>query len=312
MPLNQPPQAAPLLDDERTYRLEANGLQLGIREWGDPEAPPLVLLHGLRGYSATWRALARDLRDHVRLVAIDQRGRGASDWDPNRNYYTDAYLADLVTVVDALDLRRFMLLGHSMGGTVAYVYAATYPERLAGLIVEDIAPGSSIAGAGAERIRREMASLPDDFPDWAAARLYWRSKRAGLADAAIEERLAESLIEKAGRIAWRYDAAGIRETRLDLDPDRVVDLWPVVDRIRVPTLIVRGGASDFCPSDVVAQMEERNEAIAAVSVPGASHYVHDDAPDIYARHISDFLSPRLRPDGWKDVEATRQATRSQE
>jgi len=237
----------------------------------------------------------------MRLIAIDQRGRGSSDWDPARNYYTDAYLSDLIAVIDTLGLGRFALLGHSMGGTTAYVFAADHPERLAALIVEDIAPGSSATGAGAERIVREMASLPDDFPDWAAARHYWRAKRASVGDAAIEERLAESLKQgEDGRIVWRYDAAGIRETRLHPDPARLVDLWPVVDRISVPTRIIRGGDSDFCPLGTVAQMSQRNPAISAVTVPGASHYVHDDMPEVFNAQVRDFLLPRLGPDGWID------------
>ncbi|QUD90294.1 alpha/beta fold hydrolase [Phenylobacterium montanum] len=284
-----PPPAAPLAN-ERTRFVQVNGLQLCIREWGEAGRPAMVLLHGLRGFSATWRTLAQALSPTWRLVAIDQRGRGESDWDPEANYYTDAYLADLEAVVDGLGLERFVLVGHSMGGTTAYVYAARHPSRVAALVIEDIAPGSSAKGAGAERIMREMSSLPASFETWTDARAYWRSARPSLGEEALEQRLAESLREDgSGRITWRYDAAGISRVRLNPDPARTVDLWPVVEALQVPTLILRGGQSDFCPEATVGEMIRRNPQISSVTIPGASHYVHDDAPDPFLQHLRSFL-----------------------
>jgi len=282
------------LPGERETFEEVNGLRLRLRFWGDDDAPPVVLLHGLRGFSGTWRGLAQRLSGSFRLIAIDQRGRGESDWDPHRNYYTDAYLADLVAIVDRLGLERFSLLGHSMGGTTAYVYAAQYPERLNALVIEDIAPGASVSGQGAERIKVEMAALPIDFDSWGAARDYWRRARPSVSEEALEQRLAESLTEAAdGRVVWQYDARGISETRLNPAPERVVDLWPVIDRIKTPTLIIRGAKSDFCALPAVDEMKRRNRHIRSLTVVGASHYVHDDAPEIFAREAGKFLAATL-------------------
>jgi len=290
------PVAPQPLPGERVAFHDGNGIKLRVREWGAKDAPALVLLHGLRGFSGTWRGLAEHLAEDYRLIAIDQRGRGESDWDPGRNYYTDAYLGDLEAVVETLDLQRFALLGHSMGGTTAYVYAAKHPDRLFALIVEDIAPGASIQGEGAERIKAEMAALPSDFENWDAARAYWRSARPTVSTEALEQRLAESLREAPdGRIAWQYDAKGISETRLYPDPLRVVDLWPVIERIDTPTLIIRGERSDFCAMEAVTEMQRRNAYIQSLTVAGASHYVHDDAPAAFVRHVRRFLSATLRP-----------------
>jgi pimeloyl-ACP methyl ester carboxylesterase len=284
--------------DERTQYLHVNGLRLLCREWGRTDAPPLVLLHGLRGFSGTWRALAAALRDSYRLIAFDQRGRGESDWDPKHNYYTDAYLSDLESVVDQLGLQRFGLLGHSMGGTTSYVYAARHPERLAALVIEDIAPGSSASGLGAQRIVKEMQAMPPGFQSWAEARQYWRALRPTLSAAAIEQRVIESMREgPSGRIVWRYDAEGIRQTRISPDPARIVDLWPVVERISTPTLIIRGEASDFCPAATVSEMCTRNPNIRAVSIAKAGHYVHDDAPAEFETHVRGFLTPLLGDPG---------------
>jgi pimeloyl-ACP methyl ester carboxylesterase len=290
--INLVPRPAEKLSGEREYFIPTtDDLKLRVREWGSPDAPPLVLLHGLRGYSGTWRALAKALSGERRLIAIDQRGRGESDWDPAANYYTDAYLSDLETLIARLNVDRFVLLGHSMGGTTGYVYAAKHPDRLDALIIEDIAPGASISGEGAERIKREMAGLPADFSDWSEARAYWRKLRPNVSDEALEQRLSESLRETAaGRVGWRYDAAGISRTRLNPDPARAVDLWPVVDVIRTPSFIIRGERSDFCNLEAVLEMESRNRRFAHVTVPNASHYVHDDAPEMFAGLVQGFLA----------------------
>jgi len=292
--LDQPPVIPPPLPGERQSFVTVDGVRLRVRELGDRSALPIVLLHGLRGYSGTWRKLAAVFADRYRLIALDQRGRGDSGWDPDGSYYTARYVKDLEGVVDVLALPRFFLLGHSMGGTTSYVYADRHPERLYALLIEDIAPGSSISGAGAGRIVDEMKNLPLSFESWSQARDYWRQLRPSLAPAAIEERVAESLREDgSGRIVWRYDAEGIARVRLNPDPAHIVDLWAVVQSLSVPTLVIRGGRSDFCPADTVGEMTRRNTRIGSVTVPEASHYVHDDAPDLFAELVGGFLMRSL-------------------
>ncbi len=289
-PGHAPAPVAKAPGERESFVQSRDGLSLRVREWGDPAGDPIVLLHGLRGYSGTWRALAAALPER-RLIALDQRGRGDSDWDPDCNYYTDAYLSDLEAVVEHFDFARFTLIGHSLGGTTSYVYAAQNPDKLDAVIIEDIAPGSSASGAGAERIKAEMAALPVDFADWSAARAYWRKARPSVGEAALEERLAESLRETPqGRIGWRYDATGISRTRIDPDPARVVDLWPVVEAIRTPAFVIRGGKSDFCRLDTVLEMERRNPRFTHVTVPSASHYVHDDAADVFNALVTGWLA----------------------
>jgi len=253
-----------------------------------------VLLHGLRGYSGTWRALAAALSSKYQLIAPDQRGRGHSDWDPDCNYYTDAYLADLEALVEHFGLERFALLGHSMGGTTSYVYADRHPEKLTALLIEDIAPGSSSVGAGAKRIVAEMSAMPSEFASWNAAREYWRASRPSVSTEALEQRVAESLhLSPDGRITWRYDSEGIARTRLNPDPARIVDLWPIVERLRVPTLILRGAQSDFCPADTVAEMRRRNSRLESVEIPQAGHYIHDDNFTAFTASVTDFLARQM-------------------
>ncbi|MFJ9631800.1 alpha/beta fold hydrolase [Streptomyces sp. NPDC101175] len=267
------------------------GLRAHYVEWGAPDSPAVVMLHGLRSYARTFEPLAARLADRYRVLALDARGRGDSAWDPEGAYHTPSYVADLEEFVDRLGLDRFVLLGHSMGGATAYVYAARHPERVVGTVVEDIGPGSSLGGAGAERIRREVAETPAEFASLDAARAYWRGIRPGISADALESRIRHTLRPgSCGRRLWKFDLSGIARARLDTDPARQVDLWPSVEALRCPTLVVRGGASDFLPAATAAEMTVRNPLVRAVEIPGAGHYVHDDAPDAFHQQLEQFLT----------------------
>ncbi len=262
------------------------GLRAHYLHWGNPADPPVLMLHGLRSYAATWEPLARELaRDHW-VLALDFRGRGRSEWDPERRYFTETYVADVEEWVHGLGLHEFSLVGHSMGGTVGYVYAARHPDQVTRLVVEDIGPGSSVSTEGADRIRREMASTPDSFATLEAARDFWRRTRPGMPESAIDSRLAHTLDEVDGRWVWRLDMAGIAEARLSGDPAGNIDLWRCVESIRCPTLVVRGEHSDFLPVDVCREMTARQPRLTWTTIPGAGHYVHDDNPAAYVDTVS--------------------------
>lgn len=268
-----------------------NGLRFHYVSWGDPRKPPLVCLHGLRSYGRTFSPLAAALADRFFVLAIDQRGRGETAWDPDRNYYTDQYVADLGAFVDHLGLEIFHLLGHSMGGIASIVYASAHSNRLLSLILEDSGPGASNNSAGAARINAELAATPSSFPDWASARRFWRSIRPNVTDAAIDSRLANSLRETPRGVEWKHDQAGIAACRLRPDPTRVTpDLWPFIDALRCDTLVVRGADSDYLSAGTFAEMMECNPRLHGREVAGAGHYIHDDQPEAFLHVVSEFLS----------------------
>ncbi|HEF5874381.1 TPA: alpha/beta hydrolase [Burkholderia cenocepacia] len=279
--------------------IDNDGLRLHYVSWGRDDAPTVVMLHGLRSYAHTWAPVAAALVDRYRVVALDQRGRGLSDWDPRRDYYAAAYVRDLDALVRALDLRRFVLVGHSMGGANAFVYAAAQPQRLVGLAIEDMGPGASAGSAGSERIKRELKETPDAFASWDDARAFWRRQRPNIAESALDSRIAHSLKEdEPGRIVWRHDAQGIAAARLAATPEQLVHLWPLILNLHVPTLLLRGGDSDFLSADVAAEMAAANAEIERIDIPGATHYVHDDQPDAFNRALRAWLD-RLEDPAWR-------------
>jgi pimeloyl-ACP methyl ester carboxylesterase len=125
---------------------------------GDPNGPVLVLLHGLRGSAEVWWSVAAAFF-RWRVIALDQRGHGASDWAPDDDYSHDACLLDFEEFVDTLGLDRFALLGHSAGGAVALGYTLRHPERVQKLVLEDIGPPS---------MQPPVAPTPE--PKWLSSR----------------------------------------------------------------------------------------------------------------------------------------------
>ncbi|HSW26824.1 MAG TPA: alpha/beta hydrolase [Burkholderiaceae bacterium] len=279
--------------------IQSEGLRLRYVEWGAVDAPAIVALHGLRSFAYTWEPVALPLAERFRIIALDQRGRGQSDWDPQRCYYAEHYVRDLEALVDHLDLARFVLVGHSMGGANAFVYAGLHPDRLAGLVIEDMGPGASAGGAGAERIRRELLATPTRFADWDAAAAFWRSQRPNVPDTAIVARVQHSmkLADHGTEVVWRHDAEGIAAARLAATPQQLVDLWPHVESLRLPTLLLHGARSDFLTAETARAMVQRNPVIQLVDVPDASHYVHDDNLAGFEAALHAYLADSTRV-GW--------------
>jgi len=265
-------------------------LNINIVEWGKLDAPVIVMLHGLRAYAQTWDPIAQVLSEKYKVVALDQRGRGKSDWGPATDYFTSNYVEDLKNVVDGLGLHKFTLLGHSMGGATSLVFSEMYPEYLEGLIIEDIGPGSSAASDGAERIKSELNNTPRNFLSRSHAKAFWQGARPGAPEKAIEQRLEYMMIENEdGGMTWRYDLEGISEARLDPDTSKIPDLWPPILNVKVPALVLRGENSDFLSREVMAEIAERNSNFTTFEISRASHYIHDDNFDEFMSRLEPFL-----------------------
>lgn len=290
--------------ERRDRTLTLSGLNFHLTEWGDEAAWPIVMLHGIRGFAETFVGVAAALQPGSRVIAFDQRGRGDSDWDPARNYYTDTYVSDLQAVVLALGLQRFDLLGHSMGGINAIVYAARHPDRVRRLVIEDAGPGAFEASDGASRIRKELTTTPERFESWEAATDFMRALRPTVTEEARQQRL-QSMLKSLpdGGFTWRYDHAGIAATRLNPDASRAVDLAAHVQAIACDTLVVRGGRSDYLQPQMAERMRALNPRITTVEIPDAGHYIHDDQPERFAQAVTAFLRTEAQENEQRAKEA---------
>jgi pimeloyl-ACP methyl ester carboxylesterase len=277
-----------------SHIVQINGLACRYLQWGEADAPPVLLLHGLRSYARTWEPIAQALSGSHLLIAPDFRGRGESAWDPLRAYRTDTYVSDIESFTAVLGLDRFAIVGHSMGGTVAYTCAARHPDQVAALVIEDIGPGSSTDTSGAERILSEMADTPPRFGSMEEVRAYWRGIRPDITEEALASRIDNTVRPaRDGGFEWRLDMAGIAEARRTGDPAGAVDLWSCVEALRCPTLVIRGARSDFLPVGTCEQMAQRQPLLRWTQVPEAGHYVHDDNPEAFTDLVRRFLAGQL-------------------
>jgi pimeloyl-ACP methyl ester carboxylesterase len=270
--------------------LPINGLNLHVTQWGPADGHPIVMMHGIRGYAQTFVGIAQALQPHYRVIAFDQRGRGQSDWDPAHDYYTGAYVRDLAALADSLGLCGFDLLGHSMGGINAIVYASQNPGRVQRMVIEDAGPGAFEGSAGAIRIQQELQTTPQRFADWEEAAVFMRALRPTVTEEARQQRL-QSMLKPLpdGGYTWIYDHAGISQTRLHPDAARVIDLVPHVKGIACPTLVLRGGRSDYLQPAMADAMVQANPLIEWCEVADAGHYIHDDQPERVAQLVRGFL-----------------------
>lgn len=267
--------------------LTANGLKLHYLDWGAVGRPPMVLLHGLRGHAHSWDDVSTAMSRSFHVLALDQRGRGDSDWAPHGDYSTAAFVADLAGFCDALKLDPFVLVGHSMGGRNSMAFASSYPEKVAKLIIVDIGP--VIDPSGAERITREIREVPEEFDSFEAA-VEHMSKQNRFASAAVLRRRLQYATRQLpnGKVGWRYDLA-IREQRRHGTGAPAVDLWPALPKITCPTLVVRGANTDTLSPEVARKMVETIRDAQLVEVQRAGHMVFEDNPEDFIVAVKRFL-----------------------
>jgi pimeloyl-ACP methyl ester carboxylesterase len=268
--------------------IEMRGLRFHYRDWPAPRggAPDLVLLHGFTGHARSWDAFAHAMTDRYRVLALDQRGHGETAWAAADKYGAGEMVDDLAAFVAALGLRRFTLLGLSMGGNVAIHYGGRRPPELSRLVIVDIAP--EIVASGAARIQTGVRAK-DTFESRDEAFAAARAANPRPPEAHHRLRVDQSLMRtKDGRWTYRYDRAlrspGTVRAR---DPEAG---WRAVADISVPTLLIRGENSDILSPEAAQRMLDANRNIQMTTVAGSGHSVPLDKPDGFLTACRDFLT----------------------
>jgi pimeloyl-ACP methyl ester carboxylesterase len=270
------------------HRIDLGGLELHYCAWGDPAAPPVVLLHGITGHARSWDHLAARLAPDFRVLAVDQRGHGDSQWAPDGDYSMGTMAADLARLADRLGLERFRLLGLSMGGRVAIAYAAGHAHRLERLVIVDIGP--EVAPAGLERVRSMIAGSPERIASEAEAYDLVRRANPRYAEAELRHRVRHGLRPLPdGGLAWKYDRA-LREMMRAGGRREPLDLWAPLPGIGCPTLLVRGAESDILSPEIAKRMLDALPDGRLVEIPGAGHTVPGDQPEAFAAAVRAFLA----------------------
>jgi pimeloyl-ACP methyl ester carboxylesterase len=275
-------------------------LRLHYVDWGNPDAPPLLLLHGGRDHCRNWDWVAEALRDEHHIIAPDLRGHGESAWSASGHYTMEGYIYDLAQLVHQQGLAPVDIVAHSLGGNIALRYAGIYPEAVRRLVaIEGLGPGPrSHTDAArqpiAERMRgwidQQRASagrqphryptLEDALARMQAANKYLRPDQARhLTQHGVNQ-------NEDGTYSWKFDHYVRVWPPYDMTRDEIAELW---GRIACPTLLVCGKeswASD--PSQDGRQAYFRNAGVLAVE--GAGHWVHHDRLEFFLGEVRRFLA----------------------
>ena len=268
-----------------------NGLNLHYLDWGTASKPVLILLHGLLSDAHCWDEVGPALSNDYHVLALDQRGRGYSDWAPDGDYSLDAYVSDLAGFAGALNLGPFILVAHSMGGRNSMAFAARHPDAVASLVVVGIGP--VVPPSYQEGISRFLGAAPEEFDSFEAVVEWQRGEGlfSYLSDEATRRRLRHSTKTlPSGKVAWRYDPA-IREERrrATVVPP---DLWPDLANISCPTLVVRGVNSIPLPADMAQQMVDVIPEARLAEIERAGNMAYDENLDGFLQALYDFLKPK--------------------
>jgi pimeloyl-ACP methyl ester carboxylesterase len=263
----------------------------------------IIALPGLVQTARAFDSIAPLLVPHVRLIALDFRGRGETDWGPPERYRFDQYLKDVREFINLMGFEKVGLIGTSLGGFIARMFATAYPARVTRLILNDCAIGGNMAGL--LRVGARPATAPNEFASLQEAVEWFHATRPGMdrMDAETQEEYVSHYLKAApgGGLCFDCDPAVIRMAdglvnqlaglrRTDLE-SKVV--WEQASRLTMPLLLIRGALSDVISPVTIARMQEVLPHAKSVEIPGVSH-----SPTLYESEaqsaIRDFFGFRTQ------------------
>ena len=250
-------------------------------EWGSREcARVLVCTHGLTRCGRDFDFLARALSRDYRVICPDFAGRGESEWLKNPlEYSLPVYVADMVTLIARLDVEVIDWVGTSLGGMVGMTLACLPDSPIRCLVLNDAGP--LITAVSLERIGQYVGKAPV-LPSMAAAEMLVRAVSAPFGPHSDEEWrfLTEHVVkvEPGGNVSFRYDPAIAVAFNQQL-PHQDIDLWPIYEAIRCPTLVLRGAQSDLLTAATAQALTQRGPKAKVVEFAGVGHaptLIHED------------------------------------
>jgi pimeloyl-ACP methyl ester carboxylesterase len=282
-----------------TLSFVSQGLRLNVCAWGDPSAPPLVLLHGVRDHARAWDRIAGAFADRWRVLAPDLRGHGDSDWATGGSYPTEAYIFDLAEFAQGLP--RFALIGHSLGGNLGLRYAALFPHKVTRIIaIEGLSHSPKVLAEAAakpiethlrdwiDRQRDIAAKPPRRYASLAEATARLRAEHPRL-DPEFAAHLARTGVRANadGSFSFKFDPALRAFPPVEMRAEDAARLWSLVE---CPALLVYGAqswASNPLEDGRAAHFREAR----VVTLEGAGHWPQHDAAAQFISLAQRFLEP---------------------
>jgi pimeloyl-ACP methyl ester carboxylesterase len=266
-----------------------DGLRLHYLDWGNHGRPPLLFLHGGCLTAHTWDLVCLALRSDYHCLALDQRGHGDSEWSPIVDYGPDAHVHDIRGLIEQLGLERPVLVGHSLGGLNALIYAAAAAaDPLAGVVLVDVGPDPQPAAV--KRVADFVMGAPgdgsvEDFVERARAFNPRRDPRL----------LRYSLLHNLRRLpngtwTWKYDRRGLTPEHIATVRKSLEGLRDGAEAITCPVLVIRGAESDVMTDTQAAAFAATLPVGRWAKVESAGHTVQGDNPRGLVEVLAHFLA----------------------
>ena len=272
------------------YWHSADGLRLHFRDYParlpiGAGRPPILCLHGLTRNARDFSALADHLSDNWRVLVLEMRGRGDSEYAKDSATYNPlTYVADVEALLEQESIERFVAIGTSLGGLMTMLLAAMNPARICAAVLNDIGP--VVDPDGIERIK-DYVGQGRSFPSWMhAARALQEAHVTSYPKFALDDWLDMAkrgmVVQQNGRIGFDYDM-NIAEPFHQPGGAASQDLWPAYEALSgKPVLIVRGALSDLLSEATVEEMLGRVETSSLVTVPDVGHAPLLEEPEVVA------------------------------
>ena len=267
--------------------ITSGGMPIHYLDWGDPSAHPFLLLHGFTSHAHGWDFLADRLCKKYRIVAIDMPGHGDSGWSL-KGYTIDIFRKELLDFCDGLGLKRFSLLGQSLGGMAAMDFASRYPERVERLLIVDAGP--KVPQGGKRDLIVKFFGGKSRFASPEDVFAFRRSQDTRCVEY-MERYLTYHAVKqlKDGSWTWKYDKL-FRNPLLLLLKTRQPDLWGSLPHIKCPTLVLHGELSPVLTQDVADRMAQVIPHCKLVTLKDTSHRIHIERPEEFERLVQEFLA----------------------
>jgi pimeloyl-ACP methyl ester carboxylesterase len=273
-------------------------LRLHYLDWGNPEKPPLLLVHGGRDHAHNWDWTARALRDEWHVIALDHRGHGDSEWVSDGNYSAADMVYDVAQLVHQLDLAPVTIVAHSMGGNVCLRYAGIFPEMVRKLVaIEGLGPSPAMIAKMAakpyatrvrewiEKKRSSSARTPRKYPtiEDALARMIEENTYL-TAEQARHLTIHGVNRNEDGTFSWKFDPH-LNNWPIETGYDELKSVW---EAIVAPTLLLYG-ANSWASNPAADGRLEYFATAEVIEFENAGHWLHHDQFERFIATLRDFL-----------------------
>lgn len=273
-------------------------LKLHYVDWGNPDAPPLLLIHGGRDHSRAWDWVADRLCKDWHVIAPDLRGHGESSWSPEGNYSMAAFTYDLAQLLHHLDMDKVNIVAHSLGGAISLRYTGLFPESVRKLVViEGMRPPPEIWAEQSKAYPQRMRDWVENkrktagrtvkrYASLAQAQRRMKEENHHLSDGQVQHLTLHGINRNEdGTYSWKFDNYLRVHDPVDISQDEIHELW---SNVSCPTMLMYGKESWASNPEEDGRLSHFPNA-HVVEYENAGHWLHHDQLEKFVADVDAFL-----------------------